>query len=138
MFCPMPTCQAQLSMYGNHYKRCNICGFEEREGRITYGTSVPSPPEPNGTVEAKPQIREPRKPYRSPLKRAIRAFLAQEPQLRDMELCCRLDEQGVEVPKSMQAAEGTFESAYRDPKIKPKLASAISKVRRQLRNDGIL
>jgi hypothetical protein len=137
MLCPMPECQAALSEYMS-LKRCNRCGYEDREGRITFGTIVPSLPEANGTVESKPNIRQPRKPYRSTLKRVINAALLQELVVTDIQVCRWLDEEGIEPATTIQTLDRTFESAYRDPKIKPRLASVISKVRRQLRDDNLL
>ncbi len=79
--------------------------------------------------------------YRSPLKRQILRLLSQYPEEKNIGMAVRLDEDGIEMPKSWRGkcATRSFEEEYkRGGKITASLDSAISKVRRDMRHREML
>jgi hypothetical protein len=79
--------------------------------------------------------------YRSELKRAILIQLTQNPTATDMEVCRGLDADGsVEVPQGWKAnvADRSFELAYKNPRFKRRVEVAISRIRTDLRNRGLM
>jgi hypothetical protein len=79
-------------------------------------------------------------PYRSPLKRGIQLALIRNPHGTDLELCAWLDEDApVDLPKNLNSnGSRSFVDAYKRKASKNLLASAISKVRRDMRRSGLL
>jgi hypothetical protein len=134
-----PYCDSVLAQYGRDYKKCNKCPYETGGARGTVRGRFPSPqPQAEVCTENQATPRNPRKPYESALKRLIYAALLRKPLLNNMELCLLLDDEEHEPPKKMQTRERSFQSAYKDPAIGPRLMSAISKVRGDMRKDGLL
>jgi hypothetical protein len=78
--------------------------------------------------------------YRSVLKRAIKALLIGDSKLKDLDICRDLDADGaVELPEEWIIRENrSFVSAYMNPRLKPRIHTAISKVRTDLRRTGII
>ncbi len=78
--------------------------------------------------------------YRSVLKRAIKALLIGDSKLKDLDICRDLDADGaVELPKEWIIRENrSFVLAYMNPRLKPRIHTAISKVRFDLRRTGII
>jgi hypothetical protein len=79
--------------------------------------------------------------YRSGLKRAILIQLTQNPNATDLEICRGVDADGsVELPASWKANRGdrSFVRAYSDRASRHKIEIAISKVRADLREAGLL
>jgi hypothetical protein len=79
--------------------------------------------------------------YRSELKRGILIQLTQNPGATDLEVCRGLDaDASVELPEGwkVKAGDRLFAEAYRDPKIRHKIEIAISRIRTDLRNQGLL
>jgi hypothetical protein len=79
--------------------------------------------------------------YRSELKRGILMQLAQKPNATDLEICRGLDaDGGVEVPPRWKARVGDrlFAQSYLNLGTRHKIEIAISKVRADLRNHGLL
>jgi hypothetical protein len=73
--------------------------------------------------------------YKSPVKRAIAHALVKNPNVSDLELCRSIDDEGT---AELDGKDRTFEAAYKDPKRRPKVETAISKVRRNMRDAGLL
>lgn len=90
--------------------------------------------EPATLTEAKRVLR-PLRRYRSELKRAIATALVKTPNASDLELCRSIDEDGT---AELDDKDRTLVGGYKDPKRKPKLETIISKVRRDMRNEGLL
>ncbi len=78
--------------------------------------------------------------YRSPLKRAIRLRLTQQPNATDRRVCGWLDDEGAEeVPTAwVKNGDRTFLTVYEDPSRKHKIESMINKVRGDMRSQGLL
>jgi hypothetical protein len=133
-------CNVPMAGYGDVTK-CNICGLQLTPKGITSGKlrpplADPVPMVPVASEEKSPQW--PCKRYRSEMKRKIRAILLDQPLLTDLEVCRRLDEEGINLPKKLRSLERGFESAYNKMTLKGRLATAISKVRRDMRKTGTL
>lgn len=77
---------------------------------------------------------------RSETKRVIALQLAKRPGATDAEICFALDEDGAELPKRWQSLVKTrlFAEAYSSPRLRNKVETMISKVRRDMRNGGLL
>jgi hypothetical protein len=78
--------------------------------------------------------------YRSDLKRAILVQLTKRRSATDLEICRGLDADGaVELPsKSRESLRSrSFEAAYKDSKLRHPLESAISKVRKDVQDNGL-
>jgi hypothetical protein len=78
--------------------------------------------------------------YVSPIKRAIALALTIDPDLSDLKICRRFDEDGgVDLPKHWQTDENrSFEHAYKDSKHRRKIEVLISRVRTDMRKKGLL
>jgi hypothetical protein len=79
--------------------------------------------------------------YRSALKRAVLAQISQNPSATDLEICRGLDADGaVELPSTwrVRAGDRLFAGAYSNPGTRRKVEIAISKIRADLRNKGLL
>jgi hypothetical protein len=79
--------------------------------------------------------------YRSALKRAILVQISQTPRATDLEICRGLDADGaVELPSTwrVRAGDRLFAGAYSNPSTRRKVEIAISKIRADLRNKGLL
>ena len=79
--------------------------------------------------------------YRSEVKRAILMQISQNPKATDLEICRGLDADGaVELPPSWKprAGDRLFAGAYSHPGTKRRVEIAISKIRADLRNNGLL
>ncbi len=79
--------------------------------------------------------------YRSGVKRAILGALTKNPTATDAEVCRFLDaDGGEELPRGWrnQKEDRSFFAAYRNPRTKRKIEIAISKIRRDLRDRGLL
>jgi hypothetical protein len=79
--------------------------------------------------------------YRSEVKRAILIQLAQNPRATDLEICRGLDADGsLELPQSWRgnSTDRGFFDAYSDISRRHNVEAAISKVRRDLREQGLL
>ncbi len=79
--------------------------------------------------------------YRSQLKRAILIQLAQNPRATDLEICRGLDADGsVELPQGWRgkSTDRGFLDAYSDASRRHNVETAISRVRRDLRQQGLL
>jgi hypothetical protein len=79
--------------------------------------------------------------YRSGIKRAILGALTKKPIATDAEVCRILDEDGGEdLPQGWKnrKEDRLFFDAYRNPRTKRKVEIAISKIRRDLRDRGLL
>jgi hypothetical protein len=96
-----------------------------------------APQEPQ-RKDRKHKSKIPPRNYKSGPKKQVSWALRRELRLTDMELCRFLDSQGEIPDRKMMTRERSFEAAYRDPKIKPNLQSLFSKVRRDLRAEGLL
>jgi hypothetical protein len=73
--------------------------------------------------------------YRSELKRAIATALTKNPTATDLQVCRSIDNDG---SAELAGADRTLEAALRNKPSRPRLESTISKVRRDLREDGLL
>jgi hypothetical protein len=79
--------------------------------------------------------------YKSALKRAILIQLTQNPEATDVQVCRGLDAEGsVELPPSWRtnSTDRLFEKGYRNQAVRRKIEVAISKVRMDLRKNGLL
>ncbi len=79
--------------------------------------------------------------YRSEVKRAILIQLAQNPRATDLEICRGLDADGsLEMPQGWRgkSTDRGFFDAYSDSSRRHNVEAAISKVRRDLRKQGLL
>jgi hypothetical protein len=79
--------------------------------------------------------------YRSALKRAVLMQISQNPSASDLEICRGLDaDGGVELPSTwrVHAGDRLFAGAYSNPGTRRKVEIAISKIRADLRNKGLL
>jgi hypothetical protein len=79
--------------------------------------------------------------YRSVLKRSILVALTRDPHASDLEICGWLDEEGAgELPANWASASNdrSFETAYKDPRQRPKIHVTISKIRGDMRKNGLL
>ena len=78
--------------------------------------------------------------YRSELKNVIALNFAKNPTASDLDICRALDSDGaVELPASWQTGENRlFERAYKNPQTRRKVEITISKVRNQMRKEGLL
>jgi hypothetical protein len=79
--------------------------------------------------------------YRSEVKRAILIQLAQNPRATDLEICRGLDADGsLELPQRWRgnSTDRGFFDAYSDASRRHNVEAAISKVRRDLREQGLL
>lgn len=110
---------------------------------VTVGTRLEGEavkPQPTGTPEplsgTKPALPgKTMKRYRSQLKRAIFVALIRNPQSTDLQVCRSIDDDG---SAELNGEDRTLESAYKEPKRRSKLEVAISKVRRDMRERGLL
>jgi hypothetical protein len=79
--------------------------------------------------------------YRSELKRGILIQLTRNPRATDNEICSGLDADGsVELPASWRVNRGgrSFTTAYLDARLRRRIEIAISKIRADLRKQGLL
>jgi hypothetical protein len=78
--------------------------------------------------------------YRSDLKRAIAVQLIRNSKASDLEICRGLDAEGaIEVPEDWSVGKNRmFEAVYKNPKLRPRVESVISKVRADLRRQGLI
>lgn len=78
--------------------------------------------------------------YRSELKRVVALQFARNPKASALEICRALDSDGaVELPENWRTGENRlFELAYKDPRKKRKVEIMISKVRNEMRKNGLL
>jgi len=109
--------------------------------------SVPLPPPStqDGTqtplVIERPASRPLLNTYRSEVKRAILMQLSKNPSASDIEICRGIDAEGsVDIPKGWTSKPGnrSFELAYKDSSTRSKIEKTISKVRADLREQGLL
>ena len=148
-----PDCEAGLSIYAG-LLRCNVCGLEVGpEGRVRRRVNAPTLPSEVAKSPGPTELSEPGKSpqlaqpsshlpkqvkYRSDLRAQIRRVLLGDRSASDLEVCRGLDNEEFTPPENMQTNERSFESAYQDPKIKPRLATLISKVRHDMRKQGLM
>ena len=111
-------------------KQDNAAAGEPAAGR----TAVPEDGN-DGRVKGRPKLN-----YRSDLKRAIAVQLIRNPGASDLQICRGLDAEGaVEVPADWSVGnDRLFESVYKNRKLKPRIAAASSKVRADLRKQGLI
>ena len=79
--------------------------------------------------------------YRSEVKRAILIQISHDPRANSLEICRGLDADGsLELPKTWRGnpTDRSFADAYSDPSRRHKVEAAISRVRRDLRKQGLL
>jgi hypothetical protein len=79
--------------------------------------------------------------YRSEVKRAILIQISHDPRGNNLEICRGLDADGLlELPKAWRGkpTDRSFADAYSDPSRRHKVEAAISRVRRDLREQGLL
>jgi len=79
--------------------------------------------------------------YRSELKRAVSLVLVILPGATDLDICRRLDaDGGIELPSALTNACGDrlFVSAYKDPQRRHRLEVTFSRVRKDMRDKGLL
>ena len=79
--------------------------------------------------------------YRSELKRGILIQLTRNPRATDNEICSGLDADGsAELPASWRVNRGdrSFTTAYLDARLRRRIEIAISKIRADLRKQGLL
>jgi hypothetical protein len=77
--------------------------------------------------------------YRSPLKRAIMAQLIRDPGSSDLKICHSIDADAIDLPTTWLVAKNRLcLIAYRDPKVRPRIHSEISKVRADLLRHGVI
>lgn len=102
-------------------------------------------PRPSTKVPERTQPSRPTKPlmlkYRSGIKRAILGALTKNPTATDVEVCRLLDADGAEdLPAGWKTRkeDRSFFVAYASPRTKRKVEIAISKIRRDLRDRGLL
>jgi hypothetical protein len=79
--------------------------------------------------------------YKSELKRSVLVGLTKNADATDLELCRWLDDDGAgELPSSWRSKtnDRSFESAYYDPKHRSKIQVLFSKIRRDMRDKGLL
>ena len=79
--------------------------------------------------------------YRSEIKRAILTALTKNPKANDLAICRALDNDGAaDLPTNWQPKPGErqFEKAYKENRTRPRIEQAISKVRADLRKEGLL
>jgi len=79
--------------------------------------------------------------YRSEVKRGILIQLTRSPRATDKEICSGLDADGsVELPSSWRVDRGdrSFTTAYLDARLRRRIEIAISKIRADLRKQGLL
>ena len=111
---------------------------EDQNARVLSSKPAVSPPsEQSKRSASRPLLIK----YQSGLKRAILVELTKEPNATDLGVCRALDAEGsVELPKSWRRApeDRQFRKAYMDKFIKRKIEKAISKVRGDLRKQGLM
>jgi len=78
------------------------------------------------------------KRYRSELKRAVLIQLMHNPDATDLEICRGLDADGTRRPCDEGLAKDTFAEVYMDSHLRNRIETAISKVRRDLRELNLL
>lgn len=135
-----PDCSAALAQYGSDFTKCNICGFEmgpnsTRRGRPLIAADQNQVPA-KITKKATNQAR-----YRSLLKKQIRTAFIILGNVSDIDLCRWLDNEGCEPPSNLtkgMLSDRYFEAAYRDSRFRGKMATMFSKVRADMRKDGVL
>jgi hypothetical protein len=105
---------------------------------------------PSNSPAAMPQPFREKKPtssghlllkYRSEIKRAILIQLTKNPRASDLEICRSLDDEGpVELPESWKRKpeDWCFVGVYMDPSLGHRIEIAISKIRADLRERGLL
>jgi hypothetical protein len=79
--------------------------------------------------------------YRSELKRAVALLLIKDPNVSDLNICRGLDADGaVELPQSLtgDGQRRLFIAAYKDPRHRHRLETTFSRVRRNMRDKGLL
>ena len=79
--------------------------------------------------------------YRSELKRAVALLLIKDPNVSDLNICRGLDADGaVELPQSLTGGgqRRLFIAAYKDPRHRHRLEVTFSRVRKDMRNKGLL
>jgi hypothetical protein len=78
--------------------------------------------------------------YRSPFKRIIRDRLIQQPEATTLQLIKWLDSKDAVVllPSWKNGGDRTFTSAYRDPKLRPRIETYVSRVRKNIRDSNRL
>jgi hypothetical protein len=95
---------------------------------------------PAGTAN-KPQLATPPAlNYVSPIKRAIAWVLTGDRAASDLSICRRFDEEGaLDLPKHWKTGDNwSFERAYKDPKHRHKIEILFSRVRSDMRKQGLL
>lgn len=87
-----------------------------------------------------PRSAEAKPAYLSPLKHAIALLLMKNPTGSVLSLCRRLDQDGkVDVPKGWSIGNSRlFQTAYRDPTVRPRIMAAFSKVKADLKKDKLI
>jgi hypothetical protein len=92
-----------------------------------------------GEDQTEPSERRPNLRYRSAIKRAILVCLTQNPNATDLEVCRGLDADGAELPTAWSLGKNrSFEIVYKNEATRGRIESMISKVRADLRKNGIL
>jgi hypothetical protein len=78
-------------------------------------------------------------PYRSEWKRATKALLIVDSKMPGLEICRRLDDDAIKLPRKWTVGENrSFEDAYRDASLRQRIHTAISKMRAELRKAGVI
>ena len=78
-------------------------------------------------------------PYRSEWKRATKVLLIGDSKMSVLEICRRLDDDAMRLPRKWTAGENrSFEDAYRDATLRQRIHTAISKMRAELRKAGVI
>ena len=78
-------------------------------------------------------------PYRSEWKRGTKALLIEDSKMPVLEICRRLDDDAIKLPKKWTVGENrSFEDAYRDATLRQRIHTAISKMRAELRKAGVI
>jgi hypothetical protein len=78
-------------------------------------------------------------PYRSEWKRATKALLIDDSKMPVLEICRRLDDDAIKLPRKWTVGENrSFEDAYRDATLRQRIHTAISKMRAELRKAGVI
>jgi hypothetical protein len=79
-------------------------------------------------------------PYRSEWKRATKSLLIEDPKMSTLQICRELDDSATKIPKKWIVGENrSFENAYKQgPSLRQRIHTAISKIRNDLRNAGVI
>jgi len=108
----------------------------QRHASVELSTKAGARMPPNQKATTKGALNYPR----SPFSQAIVLCLTRKPTATDKDLCNSIDEEGTCELSEKWAKNGnrSFVSAYLDPVCRPKIQSAISKVRKDMRDVGML